>query len=96
MIFLVKEISNVTYRHTRKWLVDIDEGTDFNYRGRMTVNAFFYSPKHRNMSSNFTYVGKPVEEAIEFGENVTDVKAVDSMWDFYKIIGYDYKKKKYQ
>lgn len=97
MKFLVKEISLTDYRHTRKWIVDIDCGEDFNYRGRTSVNAFFFSgKKNRNYSKTSLYYGEPLEEAIEVRDfDPTGVEQVETIWKFYEIIGYDYKTKKY-
>lgn len=76
--------------------------SDF-YRQTVSLNAFFYSVKGRNISpSDILYVcemwsefeqrqERHAKHGIEY--EMTDV--FDSIWDFYKFIGYDYKKKKY-
>jgi hypothetical protein len=102
----VTEISLENYRHTRKWIVDIDCGTEFNYRGRVSSNAFFHSPKKRNYSDTSLYHEKSLEEAVivsevllEYGIEkpiiLDEIEQVESIWKFYEIIGYDYKKKRY-
>lgn len=97
MKFVVKEISHETHRCTRKWIVDIDLGESCNYRSRTSLNAFFYGKHKRNVTKDFLYYGKPLSEAIELENlNPDTVEKVESIWKFYEIIGYDYKKKKFK
>lgn len=96
MKFLIKEISNETFIHIRKWIVDVDGNESCNYRSRTSINCFFYGKHHRNKTKDFLYHGESLREAIDVrGFDPEGVAEVDSIWEFYKIIGYDYKKKKY-
>jgi hypothetical protein len=95
MDMLVKEISLDDYRHTRKWIVDIDCGETLNYRGRVSSNSFFYGKHKRNRTDKFLYHMKGVWEEYDDDKVPDDIERVDSIWEFYKIIGYDYKKKKF-
>ena len=103
--YLVTEISLEDYRHTRKWIVDVDQGSDFNYRGRTSSNAFFHGTNKRNYSDTSLYYGEHLEDArdksevmIECGSSGIDfdnLPEVESIFKFYEIIGYDYKKKRF-
>ena len=85
------------------------DGYRFDYRGRGSINAFFHSLKKRNHKNKEILYHSCHEEEHFISERVkkesyTKYKIpyqeityieVDSIWDFYKLIGYDYKKKKY-
>lgn len=105
MKFLMKEIPLDGSAHTRMWLVDIDQGEDMHYQSRVSFNAFMFSKHKRNQTDKFLYYGQSLEEAEmtsdsmkkfgSIGYDFTKIEKVDSIWDFYKIIGYDYKSKKF-
>lgn len=105
MKFIVKEVPLDGSAHKRHWIVDIDAGTNFNYRGRTSFNAFFHGAKKRNYNGDILYYTTSVEEAREadrisqeFGATGLDfdsIPEVESIFKFYEIVGYDYKKKKF-
>ena len=81
------------------YVVDSDCGKDFCYRGRKSANAFFYGKNIYNGKSKDIFhdigcgwgrffTGK---HAPDMPENIPEF----NIWEFYKHIGYDYKKKKY-
>ena len=77
------------------------------YRDLTSYNAFFNSLKRRNWSPSRLFVGKTKDE---YDLDISSIKASfaklgltvavvpeikhESIWDFYKYIGYDFKKKK--
>jgi hypothetical protein len=74
----------------------------------VSSNAFFYSLKKRNRKGNILYIGKSFEEwtydqehraknpiIADLDERLLTPIEHESLWDFYKYIGWDYKKKKY-
>lgn len=69
------------------------------YRSRTSYNSFAHGSKDRNYSPNkkqakFLYCCRHEEEIREFYKiPIVDVK---NIWDFYNLIGYDYKNKKYK
>lgn len=82
-------------------------GVPFDYKSRRSINAFFYNPnKQRN------YKGKEtLYHVCEESESIGSLKItqeflpdwptpnyidVDSIWDFYKLIGFNNKTKKYE
>ena len=105
MRLLVKEVPLDGSRHLRKWSVDIDCGEEFNYRGRTSSNAFFFHGKNRNRTDTMLYYGQSLDEALAVNEamiengstgyDLDNLEEVESIWKFYEIIGYDYKKKKF-
>jgi len=100
MKLLVREIQRHSpYTHTRLWIVDLDQSsnqTSWNYRARSSANAFFYGSKKRNYTDDFVYTCSPLSEAVLFDETIDpdNEQQVSSLWDFYKIIGYNYRLKK--
>lgn len=85
------------------------EGYRFDYRGRGSINAFFHSLKKRNYKKDEVLYHSEREDEHIIGQDIwrethrkhnmphTEITYidVDSIWDFYTLIGYDYKKKKY-
>lgn len=64
----VKEVPLDGSQHRRKWIVDVDQGTDFNYRGRTSSNAFFFGRHKRNYNGDVLYHAERLEEAKETSE----------------------------
>jgi hypothetical protein len=85
----------------------LDSGKDFDYRARVSSNYFFMG-NHRNWKDGACPKGYPKPGSIiysfhhDFDPHIeylikkdTPVIEVGSIWEFYKAIGYDYKKQKW-
>lgn len=73
-------------------------GNTFDYRARVSTNCFFFSTNKRNYKRDEVLYHSAWEEEhklLRFSTHTIDYIDVDSIWDFYKLIGYDYKTKKY-
>lgn len=106
--FIITEVLlNKGCEHGRYFRMPLDPGgKEFSYRGRTAVNAFFFGLKNRNRK------GKEVLYHIqEEGESKRSLEItqkhlpdwptpvyinVDSIWEFFKIIGFNNKTKKYE
>jgi len=85
------------------------EGYTFDFRSRRSINAFFHSKKKRNYKNKEILYHSCREDEHIISENIwretyrknniprkeITYIDVDSIWDFYTLIGYDYKNKKY-
>ena len=91
LILTIVELEKTECQHIRYFEVNVDEGENFNYRARVSLNAFFNIDFKRNENDKFLYV----ETAKRVDEKAETVK-VNSLWEFYKLIGYNYKTKKYE
>ena len=81
-----------------------DCGNTFDYRSRGSVNSFFFGVKKRNQKKK-----ERLYHACDEDEHITTLAItkklsnhpmpsyidVDSVWDFYKLINYDYKARKW-
>lgn len=90
---------------------DLDDSKIMCYRSRVSYNAFFHSMSDRNKTPNYLYIAKTEKEhqidievwdsMMETYPDLTDiyrtvpVTDVKNIWEFYKLIGYDYKAKKW-
>lgn len=92
LIRTIVELDQKDYRHVRYFEINIDGEKDFNYTARVSLNAFFNVDYERNENKEFLYVQLP---KFNF-ENGVPVILVDSLWEFYNLIGYNYKTKKYE
>lgn len=88
-------------KHTRYFRFPLDADKEFCYRSRVSANAFFFGGKKRNYTKpkHFLYIEK-TEEEFECGANMRIIKTpefieLSSIWEFYKLIGYNYKTKKW-
>jgi len=88
----IVELDQIDYRHVRYFEIDIDGGESFNYRSRVSLNAFFNINYTRNENDKLLYVELPKRN---FDDGIPVIK-IDSLWEFYKLIGYNYKIKKYE
>lgn len=77
----------------RCWLVDIDQGKNHCYRSRASFNSFFYGKKKRNQSPDKVYIA--ISKHDVDSDYYKNPKKLQSLWDFYLEIGYDYKLKKF-
>ncbi len=100
-------------KHGRYFRVPVDAkgcyvsaaGHPFDYRGRGSINSFFFGTNRRNYKKK-----ERLYHACDESEHLASLKItqeflpdtpnpvyidVDSVWDFYKLIGYDYKKRKW-
>ena len=94
---------------TKRWFVfDLDDGKSFCYRSRTSSNSFFHGRHRRNWKPNpvkpqFLYIKKHIDEfneekEIKRGIGVEEVGTthyLKNIWEFYKMIGWDYKNKKW-
>lgn len=71
-----------------------DWGQKGAYTQRVSFNAFFHGMKERNRTKTRLYVERDVLFST-LDEKGVPQREIDSMWDFYKYIGYDWKKNKY-
>ena len=84
-------------------------GNVFDYRSAVSINSFFYGIKRRNQKKKEVLYHCDWEDGHLISEDawrethrknniphkeITYIE-VDSIWHFYTLIGYDYKKKKY-
>lgn len=76
------------------YVVDTDNGKDFEYRGRVSANWFFDGPRSSTPDGKYCYHNSGPAKFANEVEKETIVWE-GTIWDFYKHIGYDYKKKKY-
>lgn len=74
-----------------------DFGEPGFYRQATSLNAFFFSDKMRNQSPEALFVCHPWHEfeSCYCGFDYKVSRTFDSIWEFYKFIGYDYKSKRY-
>jgi len=80
-----------------------DFGEPDFYRQTTSLNAFFYSTKGRNVSPDGVLYNCELwsdfesrqESLRKHGMEYEVTETFDSIWDFYKFIGYDYRRKKY-
>lgn len=107
MNLIVTEVNlNPPYEHRRVFRVPIDvKGKLFDYRGRVSINSFFFGVKKRNYKKDKVLYHSVYEEEhkmmqeehkmLRFGNHPINYIDVDSIWEFYKMIGYDYKKQEW-
>lgn len=93
---IIIELYTKTCEPNRYFEVDIDGGKLFDYRARVSFGAFYDLVRHPERSCNekLFYVERPLLKS-EKDESV-EVITVGSLWEFYKLIGYNYKTKKYE
>ena len=95
---VVTEIDMSTYKHLRHLKFYLDGGKDFCYRSRVSFNAFAYS-KHKYNQKRNKLLYYCTHETDRIGLSRLDIRVpvveLDTLWDFYKFIGYDYKSKKW-
>ena len=104
------DLESDNYKHLRYIHVDIDGGKDFCYRGRVSSDAFFNNyKKERNKTKTRLYTRRDkwewemsqktfAKSCKRCGAEMPEVEevTVGSIWEFYELIGYDYKTKKYK
>lgn len=109
--YVVTELCRETCEHVKYLKFDLDDGKPFCYRSRTSSNAFFHGAKEYNKSQKFLYIGKHEREHQimidvwkksmakhpELPDTYSSVPVVHikNLWEFYNLIGYDYKRKKY-
>ena len=93
-------------KHGRVFRLPIDPtGRPFNYRVRVSTNSFFFSTNKRNYKKDELLYHSEAEDEHKICLNITQKSLpnwptpnyidIDSIWEFYKLVGYDYKKKKW-
>lgn len=104
---IVREVELGSFRHCRYFVFDLDDGKPFCYRSRTSHNAFFHGGvrndrPRRNRSASHLYVMDFLDES--FAQKWLDEDCdrtgivpqhLDNIWDFYRVIGYDHRKKKW-
>lgn len=100
MLMTVAEIDcRDGHKHLRYIRFPNDAGKDFCYRSRMSINSFAYHPKGRNYNpskKNPKYLYH--FEWHDYRHFAKGVPVVDvaSIWEFYVLVGYNYKKKQWK
>jgi hypothetical protein len=101
--FLIIETYFGENRQQNFYYLMLPDLQDKAYRSSISFNAFFYST--RSPQSNVTNVRQftashesEIKYRKVFFKNVDwdNLKTFDSIWDFYKFIGYNYKTRKYE
>ena len=102
---IVKEIASNS-EHKRFWRVQIPSFGEPNFYHQVTsFSWFFHGRNKRNYKRDGTlYYACREEEFLEQQKSFAKVGIVinpeiidiPSLWEFYKVIGYDYKKKEYR
>jgi hypothetical protein len=106
-MWIVKEIETAKGKEGchKLWYLNDDK---FSYPEGISFSAFFFGLKKRNWNGSLLYHGQH-ESDWKIGEKCwkktakkhgikleePEVFRLDSLWEFYKQIGYDYKTKKY-
>ena len=95
---VVTEIDLDTYKHLRYLKFPLDGAKNFCYRARVIYSSFAHSRHSRCQKRNeLLYYSN--HETDRVGFNSMDIRIpvveLENLWDFYKYIGYDYKKKKW-
>lgn len=89
-----------TGRICRVFFFDLDAGKGFDYHARTSINAFFNYKKSRNENKDYTfskYLGFEMEWMDKWADfNSALFTHLESLFEFYRIIGYDYKTHKYK
>ena len=92
-IIVIEILLNEKCRHGR--IFKILNYSDYHSRG--SVNAFFFGTKKRNIKNKKILYYRQLQHDYllsKFPER--PMISVDSVWEFYKFIGYCYKTKKYK
>lgn len=95
---IATEINLKTYDHVRYIEFDLDDGRAFCYRSRVSYNAFRASAKRRHYNGDVMYFCEHATSPVlkyEIQHTPAPTVKVANLWEFYKLIGYDYKTKKY-
>lgn len=83
-------------KHRRYIIFPLDGGKDFCYRSRISYDYFAHGRKRRNWKRDeLLYACDHHDGFRRMDDPDAEVVHVDSVWDFYKTIGYDYKKQKW-
>lgn len=62
----------------------------------LSFNAFFRSIAGRNMTERRLFVARTPDELTRFDkESIHDPRACQDIFDFYRVIGYDHRKRRY-
>ena len=97
--------------HNRYIRFDLDDGKLFCYRSRISHGAFHSYKHKRNRNGQYVYLSKHMKEfqgdvatwakmmakhpALPDIYSNVPVVTVKNLWEFYKLVGYDYKRKKW-
>lgn len=66
------------------------------YRHVMSFNAFFRGVSGRNMTERRLFVARTPDELTRGDqESIHDPQACQDIFDFYRVIGYDHRKRRY-
>ena len=97
LMILCMQIDRHTNEHVRYITFDLDDGKPILcYRSRVSYSAFAHSLKRRNCSKKHLYVCDHARDRARFMQKNVPMIEVPNLWDFYKLIGYDYKRKRFQ
>lgn len=94
--YIVTELDRTTGTHVRYYLVPKCD----SYRSAVSLNAFAWGTRRYNRSINKWYIFRriddlyPTDIMLNILEEGTCIRC-EGIFDFYKKIGFDYKKKKF-
>ena len=107
MYKIVTKIANSCHKHHKqcyRFTFRTPEGLPI-YRDAVSYNAFFNSVKQRNWHNGILYYSRDETEfyndakrlAETLNEEVETYEIIDTgtIWEFYKLIGWDHKSQKY-
>ena len=95
---VVTVIDLKTFEHLLYIRFPLDAGKNFCYRSRMSYNAFTGVKGRCYKRKETLYHCKHEYEMVGFLGKIDEslpMVTANSIWEFYKLVGYDYKKKKW-
>jgi hypothetical protein len=103
MLVFVAEVSIETSDHLRHFWIDLDQGERLHYRSRVSFEAFrsYKVERCKNKEKGLWYIELDHTRCC-YNPKYPDIYRYDceiielnSVWEFYDVIGYNYKTKKY-
>ena len=107
-LYIIIKIDRRTAEHVAYYSMHVgcDGPTVVNRKSKyhecVSFNAFFNSASKRNWSKKFIYAARHSNEFTDYAINDIGSKLdlpithVDSIWELYRMINYDYKKKRFR
>lgn len=98
MIHVIETIFGKTAREDQKryYTFPLPLPLGAGYRQVISFNAFFRGLIGRNMTERRLFVARMPDELTRFDkESIHDPIACQDIFDFYRVIGYDHRKRRY-
>lgn len=101
MLHYIMELDLQTHKPVRFFQIDLPAPLYEGYKQVVSWNAFFHGTRRKNRNDKFLYTSYSYEEWPYYegvfydSQRKIPIIEVDNVWEFYKMIGYDYKTKKY-